>query len=145
MKKRMILTIGLVGLVLTACTARTSGPSNIQLNTDDGLIQGAPGGYCWDNGPGGTLCVDPFEPEFGSPVALPAEEPIRLQLDKPLPDTVTLWLSEEVYGDTIVSEDVQVAETLEWSPQVEEGEYILNVDAAWRQGETTYRFSILLE
>jgi hypothetical protein len=113
--------------------------------TGDTIVEGFQSSYCWDDGLGGGLCVDSIEPRFDSALALPAGEPLRLQLDKPLPDSVTLALSEEVFGDAIMLEVLTPDETLEWPVSVAPGAYILTASGVWPQGDVTYYFSISLE
>ena len=145
MKKSIVALAVLVGLLLVACTASVSSPPLIRLVADDTLIDGFQGPYCWAPAAGPALCVDPIPPEFDTTTSLPASEPIRLQLDKPLPDSVRLSLSEELFGEPVTSETVSAAETLEWSPQVAPGPYILRVEASWTQGDVAYWFSISLD
>ena len=145
MKKTVVVLPVLVGLLIVACTGKVSSPPLIRLVADDALIDGYQGPYCWERAAGPAICVDPRPPQFDSATSLPASEPIRLQLDKPLPDSVTLSLSEEVFGEPLISETVAPAETVEWAAQVEPGQYILRVGATWKQGDVFYWFSIALE
>lgn len=122
-------------------------PPLIRLVVDGTPQEGYQGSYCWtDPGAGAGLCVDKIPPEFDSAVSLPAGDPIRLQLDAPLPDSVTLSLSSGVFGNPLVMETLPGAETLEWPAQVEPGQYVLGVFATWeQQGDVVYLFSITLE
>ncbi len=86
-----------------------------------------------------------MEPRFDQSVPLPANTPIQLQFDKPVPNAVTLSLSREVFGETIFSESVPVSEHIEWSPNVDAGDYILAVHPTWKQGDVSYWFSITIQ
>jgi hypothetical protein len=100
--------------------------------------------YCWNPTFGPAICVDTIESFFDSATALPAGAPIRLQLDKPLPNSVTLSLSEEVFGDAIVEETLTPAAEVVWSPTVAAGDYIHRVSGSWKEGDVTTWFSISL-
>ena len=89
--------------------------------------------------------MDSIEPFFEVTTSLSQGAPIRFQLDAPLPDEVTVSISEELFGDTIVSESMTPAEFLDWSPPVGPGTYIIDVHASWKQGDVSYWFSVLLE
>ncbi|MGB7874538.1 MAG: hypothetical protein WBL25_09160 [Anaerolineales bacterium] len=141
----MLLLITLATIILAGCSGSVNNPPIIYLVSNGELVDGFQSSYCWDQGIGGTLCVDSVEPFFESSTPLDASAPIRLQLDSPLPDAVTLSLSKEVFGETIVSESMPVTEFIEWSPSVAPGEYILDVHGSWKQGDVTYWFSINLE
>ena len=145
MSQKMLLTLVLLGFLLTSCGGGVDNPPLIYLISNGELVDGFQSSYCWDSGIGETLCVDSIEPYFESSTPLDASAPIRLQLDSPLPDAVTLSLSQEVFGDTIYSETVPVSEIIAWSPSVAPGTYILDVHASWKQGDVTYWFSISLE
>lgn len=131
-------------LLLVACTGPRA-PSDIRLLDRGTPVEGLQGAYCWDSWLS-DVCVDPMEPQFvpGTEHPLPADEPIQLQLDRPLPDTLTLSLSAELFGDEIVSDSLAPAEVVRWAPDVPPGTYVLNVDAGWRQGDVTYWFYIAL-
>jgi hypothetical protein len=122
-------------------------PPLIRLVVDGTPQEGYQGSYCWtDPGAGVGLCVDKIPPVFDSAYSLPAGQPLRLQLDVPVPDSVQLSLGEGVFGEPLVTQTLAGAEMLEWAVQVEPGQYILNVFAAWeQQGDVSYLFSISLE
>ena len=121
------------------------GPPLIRLVVDGMPFEGYQGSYCW-TGPTVALCVDKIPPEFDSAIALPAGEPIRLQLDAPLPDTVTLQLSDELFGEARYTETMPGATTLEWAVEAEPGPYILSAFAAWQsRGDVAYLFSVTLQ
>ena len=146
MIKRFTLLIVFAAIALTGCrSASQDSPPLAYLVTDSGLVDGFQSSYCWDQGVGAALCVDMIEPYFEQTTALPADAPIQFQLDAPLPDTVTVSISKEVFGDTILSANLTPADLVDWSPQVEPGEYILQVGATWPQGDVSYWFSVSLE
>ena len=143
LRRWRLIIIALAGLVLAACANRVSAPPQIRLETGGSVVEGFPGGYCWESGAGPALCVDPILPEFEGEPALQAGESIRLQLDKPLPDDMTLTLRRDgFFGDNVVSESVPVEESVEWRPAVEPGEYILIVSGSWKQGDASYMFKV---
>jgi hypothetical protein len=145
MNKRILSVMVLMAMFLVGCGGGVSSPPLIKLSVNGEMLDGLQGAYCWDRGIAGTVCADPIEPHFDQAVSLPINTPIQLQLDKPLPNDVTLSLSKEVFGNTIISETVPVSEMMKWSPAVEAGEYILTVHATWKQGDVSYRFSISFE
>jgi hypothetical protein len=145
MSKRILFTLILTGLLLASCGGDLANPPLIYLVADGKLVDGFQSTYCWDQGIGGEICVDTVEPYFESSIPLDVDAPIRFQLDTPLPKMVTLTISKEVLDDTIFSETMRASELIEWSPAVAPGEYIINVDATWRQGVVTYWFSVWLE
>ena len=108
-------------------------------------MDGFQSSYCWDGGVGGTLCVDTIEPYFDEITHLPASAPIRFQFDTPLPDEVSISISEELFGETILSESMPPSDFIDWSPAVAPGDYIVDVHVSWKQGDVTYWFSIVLE
>ena len=145
MSKRILLTIALVTVLLSGCGGGVGTPPLVYLISNGELVDGFQSSYCWDSGVRGTLCVDSIEPYFEHSTPLSADASIQLQLDSPLPDSLTLSLSREVFGDTLVSESVPVAELVEWSPAMDTGEYILTAHVKWPQGDIAYWFSISLE
>jgi len=145
MSKRMLLTFMLIGLLLTSCGGDLSNPPLVYLVKNDNLIDGFQSSYCWDQGIGATICVDTVEPYFEEIIRLPGDEPIRFQLDTPLPDEVTISISEELFGASILTESLPPSEIIDWSPDVPPGDYIIDVHTSWKQGEVTYWFSVLLE
>ena len=126
--------------------AAPPGPPQIRLLVDGTPHEGYQGSYCWtDPSAGLALCVDKIPPEFDSATDLPIGEPIRLQLDAPLPDTIVVSLKTEIFGESLASQTVQVTETLEWSPNVEPGQYLLTAAANWQgMGDVIYVYSINL-
>lgn len=145
MKPKFIFVLLIAITTLLACgTSSPSSPPSIELNVDGVLMSGLQGAYCWDQGIGGTVCVDPIEPMFDHAIPLPANSPIKLELAAPLPDTLVLSLSNEVFGDIVFSDIVNVDDVVEWSPPVAPGEYILTASGGWEQGDVTYWFSISL-
>ena len=145
MSKKILLVVVFTAMLLAGCGGRVDTPPLVYLVTDSGLVDGFQSSYCWDNGIRGTLCVDSIEPYFDETTSLPSSGPLHIQLDTPLPNEVTLSLSREVFGDTIVSETMPVTENMDWSPAVQAGEYILAVHTVWPQGEIVYWFSISLK
>ncbi len=145
MKKILLVVLALICLTLMACKERIESPPLIYLQQGDTLYDGFQGPYCWDSGSGAALCVDPIPPQFDETPTLAAGDGINLLLDTPLPDSVTLSLSNELFGDAVASESVPVAEDITWIPQVEPGQYILAVSASWKQGDVTYWYSISIE
>ena len=145
MQKRKALILALMTLLLAGCGNTVDTPPLVYLISNGELVDGFQSSYCWDGGVRGNLCVDSIEPYFDDTITIPANASIQLQLDAPLPDSLTLSLSREVFGGTLVSETVPAADFVDWSPAVEAGEYILTVGARWPQGDVAYWFSILLE
>lgn len=145
MYKRILSIVVLAAVFLAGCGGGADTPPLVYLVTDLGLVDGFQSSYCWDGGMKGTLCVDTMEPYFDEVTALSPGSPIQLQLDSPLPDSVTLSLSRELFGDELVSESIPVTEIVTWSPAVDTGEYILTVHANWLQGNVAYWFSITLQ
>jgi hypothetical protein len=147
----MVIAV-LAGLVLTACggsapaTDTVSSPPQIRLAAGGSFVEGYQGGYCWASGSDPAICVDPLRPVFEQEAALQVGSSIRLQLDQPLPDKLTLTLrSGGLSGNDVVSESVPVEGTVEWSPAVDLGEYILVVAGTWPQGDASYMFKVALE
>lgn len=145
MKNKMLYMMVLIALLLSGCGGGVDSPPLVYLVKDDALIDGFQSSYCWDNGVRGILCVDSVEPYFDETIYLPTGSPIQFLLDEPLPDDVSLSLSKELFGDTLITEIVPVSENLTWSPTVDAGEYILTVNVSWKQGDVAYWFSIVLE
>ena len=145
MSKKFLLVVVLIASLVAGCGGKVDSPPLVKLVSNGGQVGGFQSSYCWDQGIGGALCVDSIEPFFDSSTSLAASDPIQLQLDSPLPDAVTLSLSKEVFGDTLLSETVPVSELVEWSPAIPAGEYILDVHASWKQGDVSYWFSIDLK
>jgi hypothetical protein len=143
MWKQLIACL-LLSLLLMGCIGPSS-PPLINLDVDGEIIEGFQSSYCWKQRLGPGICVDTIEPVFNGALPLPVGEPIRLQLDRPLPDGVTLALSEEVFGDAVVVETVTPAQAIAWSPTVAPGAYILAASGAWPEGNVTYWFSISFE
>lgn len=144
MRRRIPPLLVLITLLLAGCGGgRVDSPPLVYLISDGGLVDGFQSSYCWDNGVRGTICVDSIEPYFAASTPIPAGTSLQIQLDSPLPDSLTLSLSREVFGETLVSEAAPVNETVQWSPAVEAGEYILAAHTKWEQGEVTYWFRIL--
>jgi len=145
MSKKLTLLIILTALVLAGCRGSLDSPPLVYLVSNNNLVDGFQSSYCWDGGIGGTLCVDTIEPYFDETTHLPANAPIRFQFDTPLPDEVTISISEELFGETLFSENITPSEFINWSPAVAPGEYILDVHTSWKQGDVSYWFSINLE
>ena len=145
MSKRMLLTFMLIGLILTSCGGDLSNPPLVYLVRNGNLIDGFQSSYCWAQGIGGTICVDTVEPYFEEIIRLPGDEPIRFQFDTPLPDEVTISISEELFGASILTESLPPSEIIDWSPDVPPGDYIIDVHTSWKQGDVTYWFSVSLE
>lgn len=145
MNKRMMATMAfLVMLFLSGCAGS---PPPIRLNVNGTEMDGIQGAYCWDGGLlSGTVCVDPVEPVFDASIPLQAGTPIQLNIQKPFPDTVTLSLSKEAFGETIVTETVPVFSFIRWVTEVNAGEYVLTVHATWaKKGDSSYWFKIKLD
>lgn len=140
---KLILMMILTACILTACGGNLDSPPLVYLVTGSGLVDGFQGSYCWDQGTGAAICVDKIEPYFDSSPSL--SEPIQFQFDTPLPDEVTISISEEIFGETIVSENLTPKEIVEWSPMVGAGTFIIDVQTTWKQGSVSYFFSVVLE
>ena len=145
MIKKLLFLFVLTATFLSGCGGSLDSPSLVYLVADGGLVDGFQSSYCWDQGVDGTICMDTMEPYFDETTHLPASAPIRFQLDTPLPDEVTLSISEELFGETILSESMSPSDFIDWSPAVALGEYIVDVHVSWVQGDVTYWFSISLE
>ncbi len=145
MSKKLILLIVLTVIFLASCGGNLDSPPLVYLVADGDLVDGFQSSYCWDQGVGAMICVDTIEPYFDETTHLPANAPIRFQLDTPLPNEVKISISEELFGETILSESLSPAEIIDWSPAVPPGEYIVDVHVSWKQGDVAYWFSVLLE
>jgi hypothetical protein len=145
MSKRILLTILLTAAFLTACVGGPDSPPLVYLVRGGNLIDGFQSSYCWDKGVGAALCMDTVEPYFDEIIRLPGNEPIRFQFDTPLPDEVTISISEELFGDSILTESLSPSEIIDWSPNVPSGNYIIDVHTSWKQGDVTYWFGVFLE
>ncbi|MBT3189576.1 MAG: hypothetical protein HN736_10510 [Anaerolineae bacterium] len=144
MSKKILLMVILIATLLTACGGNSESPPLVYLVSNEELIDGFQSSYCWDSA-GSTLCVDTIETYFDETTYLLASAPIRFQLDTPLPDNVTISISEELFGETILSEEMPVSDFIDWSPTVAPGTYIIDVHTSWKQGDVSYWFSIVLE
>ena len=144
LNKAFLMTV-LITLVLSGCGGNVDSPPLVYLVSNGELVDGFQSSYCWEGGIGETLCVDTMEPFFESSIPLNANTPVQFQLDTPLPNELTISISQEVFGEIIKSERVPVSELVVWSPSVTPGDYILAVNASWKQGDVTYWFSVTLE
>ncbi len=145
MSKKIMLLIALTATVVAGCGGNLDSPPLVYLVRDGNLIDGFQSSYCWDGGMGGTLCVDTIEPYFDETTQLPTNAPVRFQFDTPLPDEVTISISEELFGETIQTESLPPSEIIDWSPNLPPGDYIIDVHTSWKQGDVTYWFSVSLE
>ena len=143
--KKLLLMILLVTILLTACGSNLDSPPLVYLVAESDLMDGFQSSYCWEQGIGAALCVDTIEPYFDETTHLPADAPLQFQLDAPLPNEVTISISEELFGETILSESMTPADFIDWSPAVAPGAYIIDVHTKWKQGDVTYWFSVELE
>jgi len=142
---KLLLMMGLAMVILTGCGTNLDSPPRVYLVAGDDLVDGFQSSYCWDQGVGAAICVDTSEPYFDETTSLSHTAPIRFQLDSPLPDQVTVSISEELFGDTIFSESLTPSDFLDWSPAVGPGTYIIDVHTSWKQGDVSYWFSVVLE
>ncbi len=145
MSRKGMIFIFLILVLLTGCGSIPDSPPLVYLVRNGNLIDGFQSSYCWDKGLGGTLCVDTIEPYFEEIIRLPAGEPLRFQFDTPLPDDVTISISDELFGESILTESLPPSEIIDWSPAVPSGDYIIDVHTSWKQGEVTYWFGVFLE
>lgn len=145
MPKRLISLIIVIAVLSAGCRSALSEPSLIYLVSQNGLVDGFQSSYCWESGIGEGICKDTVAPYFESSTSLDASAPIRFQLDTPLPETVTLSISKDVFGESIFSGTMLASEVIDWSPAVPPGEYIVVVHATWKQGVVSYWFSVSLE
>lgn len=141
MKTKTLPVLLFFALLLAACSGPSSPPS-IQLELNGETVSGLSGAYCWDSGLSGTLCVDPIPPSFEGMTPLAVDGPVRLVLDRPLPQELSVSLTPELFGDSVASETLDVGSTVEWLPDAPAGEYVLNVNARWKQGDVTYWFYV---
>ena len=144
LKKFLLLTI-LTALVVSGCGGSLDSPPLVYLVRNGELVDGFQSSYCWDQGVGAAICVDTIEPYFEETIRLSAGEPIRFQFDTPLPDEVTISISDELFGESILTESLSPSETINWSSGVPPGDYIVDVRTSWKQGNVTYWFSVTLE
>ena len=144
MFNKILLISVLAALVLSGCGGNLDSPPLVYLVTDSNLVDGFQSSYCWDR-IGGTLCVDTIEPYFDESTYLSANAPLRFQFDTPLPDEVTISISDELFGETLLSESKSPSELIDWSTAIGPGEYIVDVHVSWKQGDVTYWFSVSLE
>ena len=142
---KLLLLMALITIFLTACGSKLNSPPLVYLMDESGLVDGFQSSYCWDQGSGAALCVDTIEPYFDETTSLSASAPIRFQLDAPLPDEVTISISEELFGETIFSESVTPSDNLDWAPKVGPGAYIIDVQTSWKQGDVSYWFRVVLD
>ena len=145
MSKRILMLLMLAALLLVGCGSSPDIPPLVYLATDSGLVDGFQSSYCWEQGIGAAICVDMIEPYFDETTHLPAGGSLVFQLDAPLPNEVTISISEELFGETILSESLTPADFIDWSPAVSPGAYIIDMHTKWKQGEVTYWFSVELE
>ncbi len=145
LSKKLIPLVLLIATLSASCGGKLATPPLVYLVSDGKLVDGFQSSFCWDGGNGEAICKDTPLPHFESSTSLSAGEPIRFQLDAPLPQEVTLSISKEVLGESIISERMQASEIIDWSPTVAPGAYIVVVHAKWRQGVVSYWFSILLK
>lgn len=145
MSKRILLLIVFTAVLLSSCGGDLSNPPLVYLVRNGVLIDGFQGSYCWDQGVGGAICVDTVEPYFDEIIRLPGDDPIRFQFDTPLPDEVTISISQELFGASIQTDSLPPSEIIDWSPNVPPGDYIIDVHTRWKQGDVTYWFSVSLE
>ncbi len=145
MSNKRLLMVVLITILLTACGSKIESPPLVYLVSGSDLVDGFQSSYCWDQGGGPAICVDKIEPYFDETTSLNLNNPIQFQLDEPLPDEVLLSISEELFGDVVFSESVSPSGDLSWSPNVGSGEYIIEVQTTWKQGEVSYWFSVVLE
>ena len=145
MTKKILFLFVLTATLLAGCGSNLDSPPLVYLVRNGNLIDGFQSSYCWDQGVGGTICVDTMEPYFEETIRLSADEPIRFQFDTPLPDEVTISISEELFGASIQTESLPPSEIIDWSPNVPPADYIIDVHTSWKQGDVTYWFSVSLE
>lgn len=143
--RSLLLMMVLGTLILVGCGTNLDSPPRVYLVEGTELVDGFQSSYCWDQGVGAAICVDTIEPFFDETTRLSHTAPIRFQFDSPLPDEVTISISEELFGETIFSESLAPSDILDWSPAVGPGTYIVDVHTSWKQGDVSYWFSLLLE
>lgn len=142
MKIKTLFFLSLLVVLAAACSSAPSNPPLIYINVNGESVSGYQGAYCWDGGLSGTLCVDPFPPAFEGQVPLEPGTTIRLELDRPLPDSLTVSLTPELFGDSAAEAELDAGAEVEWTPVVPPGNYVLNVNASWKQGDVTYWFYV---
>lgn len=144
MSKKGMFLIFLTLVLLTGCGSNLDSPPLVYLVRNGNLIDGFQSSYCWDQGVS-TLCVDTVEPYFEEIIRWPPGEPLRFQFDTPLPDEVTISISDELFGESVLTESLPPSEIIDWSPNIPPGDYVIDVHTSWEQGDVTYWFSIFLE
>lgn len=109
---------------------------------DGAAVTARMGGLCWP-----TLdCVDGPPPLIEEFSLIGADRVIRLRFaSEPVPDRVFLalnaapWIPETDSGADASIEFTLLGETFEWKPDVQPGDYVLGVSAAWA---TAFRASV---
>lgn len=129
-------------------------PPVFSLVLGDQEIAGVRGTYCWSEPPA-LMCVDVLTPpDIPQYAEIASGEPIRIRFGSPAPDIVTLNLYDAASytGDPAAQpvatsgEMALLGEEVEWTPQVEPGQYILSVRGVWpeRGDDATYYFGLTI-
>lgn len=138
-------------------------PPAIFLVAGEQRIEGLEVASCWPEYTGGTVdleatgedpvnvCEDTALPTFEQDqfITLPAGEPLRVALEEPLPDRVSLVLAAPDDMSAIHNEDEVPVENnvVTWEPdEAQPGDYVLAVLGFWEDaGGVTYYFPVTLE
>lgn len=136
-------------------------PPQIYLLTDDGQLSSFAENYCWntqadtpaDFDTATEMCGETEQPNFAdatyTPVAVTATSPLRVELEEPLPQRVTLALSppDDIFALATTDNNDPQDTVIEWVPEgLGSGDYILVVLAYWGEaGGAVYYYPVTLQ
>ena len=144
MKPKWHHMIPILILVLLAACSSSDSPPQIKLEVNGQPESGLAGPYCWGSGIGSALCVDPIPPSLEQMTLHPLDGTVRLQLEKPLPDSFFVSLSPDIFEQPVDSTQLDADSFVEWTPNVPPGNYLLTVSGKWNQGDAGYWFYVSL-
>jgi hypothetical protein len=170
MNRWMTLVIALLlVLVLVACDEGNdeadpetlAEPPQVYLLTDEGPVASAHEHYCWntqadtpaDFDAATEMCSQVEQPDFTSfvytPVAITENTPLRVELEEPLPERITLALSSpnEIFALATTDDNNPQETIVEWVPDgISAGDYILVALAYWGDaGGAAYYYPITVQ
>jgi hypothetical protein len=134
-------------------------PPQIYLLSEEGRLESFAENYCWqveadapaDFDAATERCGETEMPDFegAAYTTFAAGEPIRLEMEEPYPQRVTLALSppDNVFAETSADENTIEGPQLEWIPgQVDPGNYLLIALAYWPDaGGAVYYYPIAIQ
>lgn len=159
----------LLALTLAACDGddgevepeELAEPPQVYLLTGDGRVSSFAEHYCWntqadtpaDFDAATEMCGEGEQPDFVdatyTPVTVSASSPLRLEIEEPLPQRITLALSppDEIFALATTDDNDPQDAILEWVPEgVGPGDYILVVLAYWGEaGGAVYYYPVTLQ